>query len=209
MTSDMSQPRGGEDAAVTLSEEQRAEFAARFTESFRVLWLVAVGIVSDSASAEDVVQEAALLALSKLNQFQPGTNFTAWMAQMVRFVALNYARKTQKHRAAPLEADEQIGAMPIHRGGGPDVPLTQRGQLMGDQGHFDDQLMSALSTVGEDARACLFLRILADMEYADIAKVLNIPEGTAMSHVHRARQRLRQRLAPHALPADLNKGGSA
>src|SRR4030095_15316638 len=80
------------------------DFSAQFQASYRVLWLVATGIVGDPTAAEDVVQEAALLALGKLDQFQPGTNFRAWMAQMVRYVALNHARKRQKQRAAPLDS---------------------------------------------------------------------------------------------------------
>jgi DNA-directed RNA polymerase specialized sigma24 family protein len=41
----------------------------------------------------------------------------------------------------------------------------------------------------------LLLRTIEQMEYSEISKVLQIPEGTAMSHVHRARQHLRERLA--------------
>ena len=69
-----------------------AEFAEQFKASFRTLWTVAVGIVRDPALAEDVVQDAAIIALGKFDQYQPGSNFTAWMAQMVRFVALNQSR---------------------------------------------------------------------------------------------------------------------
>ena len=79
------------------------EFGDQFQGSFRVLWLVAVGIVQDRTQAEDVVQEAALIALGKLGQYQVGTNFTAWMSQIVRFVALNVYRKDAKHRAASLD----------------------------------------------------------------------------------------------------------
>jgi RNA polymerase sigma-70 factor (ECF subfamily) len=46
----------------------------------------------------------------------------------------------------------------------------------------------------EVARACLLLRTVHDMPYKQIAQVLEVPEGTAMSHVHRARQAMRQRL---------------
>src|SRR5213075_2213009 len=98
---------GASDAA-----QKPLDFAAHFEASFSTLWLVAVGITGDRAAAEDVVQEAALLALGKLDKFEPGTNFRAWMAQMVRYVALNHARKRQKHRADALGPElEETGSL--------------------------------------------------------------------------------------------------
>src|SRR5687767_9016051 len=65
------------------------EFARNFRDSYRTLWTIAAGIVNDPFIAEDVVQEAAVTALGKLNEFEPNTNFTAWMAKIVRYIALN------------------------------------------------------------------------------------------------------------------------
>ncbi len=174
--------------------QKPVDFAAQFEASFRTLWLVAVGITGDRAGAEDVVQEAALLALGKLDKFEPGTNFRAWMAQMVRYVALNHARKRQKHRASALGSDVDESALAgasIQKA----LNLGGRGELPADQGFFDDQVIRALNSVSDVARACLLLRTIEQMEYSEISKVLQIPEGTAMSHVHRARQHLRERLA--------------
>src|SRR5688572_16362863 len=56
------------------------DFAAEYQKAYRVLWVVAAGVLGRSAGAEDVLQEAALLALKKVDQFQPGTHFVAWMA---------------------------------------------------------------------------------------------------------------------------------
>jgi len=177
-------------------QEQPLDFAAQFKASFRTLWLVAVGITGDRGSAEDVVQEAALLALGKLDQFEPGTNFRAWMAQMVRYVALNYARKRQKHRASALGPElEETGSMPSSQSKESALRLGRHGELPADQAFFDDNVVRALNSVSDIARACLLLRTIEQMEYADISKLLQIPEGTAMSHVHRARQHLRERLA--------------
>src|SRR3954464_6498042 len=171
------------------------DFAAHFEASFRTLWLVAVGITGDRAGAEDVVQEAALLALGKLDQFEPGTNFRAWMAQMVRYVALNHARKRQKHRAAVLGPElEELGSLAgSHQESA--LRLGRHGELPADQAFFDDHVIKALNSVSDIARACLLLRTIEQMEYSEISRLLEIPEGTAMSHVHRARQHLRERLA--------------
>ena len=55
---------------------------------------------------------------------------------------------------------------------------------------------NGLEALGEVPRACLLLSTLRELSYGEIAALLTIPEGTAMSHVHRARLVLRERLAP-------------
>ena len=52
----------------------------------------------------------------------------------------------------------------------------------------------ALAALAETARAALLLRTVLELDYATIARLLDIPEGTAMSHVHRSREALRRAL---------------
>lgn len=163
----------------------------------RTLWLIAVGIVRDAGLAEDVVQEAAMIALDKFDHFRPDSNFTAWTGQIVRNVALNRARKEHKRRSSlvdPMVLDEATPVRNTEMDRG-DVRVNRRGNLPVDQPFFDDRVMQALSGLSDAARTCLLLRTLEGMEYSRIAMLLDIPEGTAMSHVHRARAYLRDRLA--------------
>jgi RNA polymerase sigma-70 factor (ECF subfamily) len=174
-------------------------FSARFREAFRTLWLVAVAIVGDASEAEDVVQEAALIGLTKLDAFDPDGGpggFTAWMAQIVRFVALNARRKDRRHNTPSLPP-EQVDARPGPDGGaaGGEARLGGRGELPADQAWFDDRVVRALGLLQETARACLLLRTLSGLDYAEISRIMGVPEGTAMSHVHRSRIFLRQTLA--------------
>jgi RNA polymerase sigma-70 factor (ECF subfamily) len=193
----MVQPAAKPDGDVPLrgGDERAADFAAQFQSSFRVLWLVAVGIIGDASLAEDVVQEAAIIALGKLDQFRTGTNFTAWTSQIVRNVARNRARRERRHHATvtdPSAIDERPSSL------GPTPEASRQGIVPGgaeEQRRFDDRILRALRDVGEVARACLLLRTLEGLEYAEISRLLEIPEGTAMSHVHRTRRYLRDRLA--------------
>jgi RNA polymerase sigma-70 factor (ECF subfamily) len=168
-------------------------FAAEFQASFRAFWLTAAGIVGDPALAEDIVQEAALIALGKIDQFRPGSSVTAWVGAIVRNVALNHLRKERTRAARRIEPDEWDQLEPKQRSWNGEVrevqPPAPAAPFVSDR-----RLLDALSEVGETARACLLLRTLDSMEYAKISELLDIPEGTAMSHVHRARKWLRERL---------------
>ena len=168
------------------------EFAERFEAAAGVLWTVAAGVLGDRSQAEDVLQEACVIALQKLHQFRAKTSFTAWMGRIVRFVALNHLRSRARRRIVfdENELEEQSADPTAH-----ELELVGgHGQLAGDQGHFDDELVQALGELRPIARACLLLKVVSELEYAQIGRVLGIPEGTAMSHVHRARHALRERL---------------
>ena len=172
-------------------------FAVQFAGSFRILWLIAVGIIGDRTAADDIVQEAALVAWQKRQTYKRGTNFTAWMGQMVRYTALNHARKRQRQAASPLDDMElaRPAATLDHGAVGPEPLTTEQRVMSSDQPYFDDEIVTALGSLSTMARSCLLLRTLEDLPYARIAKLLDIPEGTAMSHVHRSRQLLRKQLA--------------
>ena len=57
-----------------------------------------------------------------------------------------------------------------------------------------DAVLRSLAALEENARACLLMRTVLGLSYAEIARTLSIPEGTAMSHVHRARKAMRDQL---------------
>lgn len=170
----------GRDPSSFLS---RDAFAQEFQAAARGLWCIAAAIVRDRTLADDVLQEAAVIALGKRHEFQPGTSFQAWAGQVVRFTALNEARKRARAIATPTDPG-------ILAESGPAAPAISA------SASFSPPLLAALDTLDETARTCLLMRTVMDMSYKQIAAALDIPEGTAMSHVHRSRQALRTRLAP-------------
>ena len=172
------------------------EMADAFADCSRTLWCIAAAVLGRSEQVEDVLQESAMVALNKLDQFEPDTSFVAWTGRIVRFVALNHARRRQRNPVVPGPSDLLNAApSPSHPGR---APATADGKLPVDQDCFDDEVLAALKTLDETARACLLLRTVLDLPYRDISLALDIPEGTAMSHVHRARQSLRRQLQHRA-----------
>lgn len=192
--------RGGEDAGAAPAggagavapRLSSAQFAASFQASWRTLWCVAVGVLGSRSLAEDAVQEAAVIALGKLDDFDPGTSFTAWMARIVRFVALNQARRRVREGRAVAHAAGLEG-LSTHAPREPQTAHTLP-DLAGAP--FETHVAAALESLPETARSCLLMRTLLDLSYREIAAALGIPEGTAMSHVHRARAAMRTALSP-------------
>lgn len=191
-----------DDSSAYADDAGGADFAAQFERSFGILWVIAAGILRNRSLADDAVQEAGIIALSKYEQFEPGTNFTAWMGQIVRHVAKNMARKEYRRKSASLDDSHALTeeSYPGISGGQPQIRLGARGELPAEQEHFDDRLIKALYDVSDVARACLLLKTLGELDYTEISRIMEIPEGTAMSHVHRTRKLLRNKLA------DLGKG---
>jgi RNA polymerase sigma-70 factor, ECF subfamily len=175
-------------------------FAARVQSCSALLCSIASGVTGDRVGAEDIVQEASVIALGKLDEFDPATSFRAWMGQIVRNVARNAARQHRQRKTEPAspEAFERASPAPVE-----ELSLSARGDLAESADDFDAVLLEALRSLDELPRICLLLRTVHALPYRDLARILDIPEGTAMSHVHRARTLLRQRLlaadrqAPH------------
>ncbi len=172
-------------------------FTALLRDCYQRCWLVAMAVTGDRAEADDIVQEASIVALRKLADFTAGTNFAAWMSQIVRLTALNHVKKSFRKTTVvtdPATIDQTESPVGIMAAGKVES-VASDGRLSEHQTDFDDELLSALRTIGDVARACLLLRVVHQLSYSDISETLGIPEGTAMSHVHRAKQSLRQQLS--------------
>jgi RNA polymerase sigma-70 factor (ECF subfamily) len=168
-------------AGVSSAPLSPQEFGHLFASTSRTLWCIAAAVLGDRHRAHDVVQDAAVIGLSKLGDFKRGTSFASWMGQIVRFVAINEYRKRRRERAATGE----VAARDRARRDEPSSPASRD----------DPTLAAAVDGLDETVRTCLLLRTVGELSYKQIAEALGIPEGTAMSHVFRARRSVRDSLA--------------
>ena len=149
------------------------------------LWLIAAAVTGDRTEADDVLQDAAMIGLSKFADFIPGSNFEAWMGQITRNVALNALRKRTRATAVLNEQANAPEFRVVTRAAGHD------GDHSGPMGKMEE-LAAAVAELDDVARTCLLLRVVGGLPYQAIAAIVQIPESTAMSHVFRSRGQLRQ-----------------
>lgn len=137
--------------------------------------------------ARELAQDIFVRAYLKLNTFQPGRPFRPWLYRVAGSVCLNH-RARRRPETVPLEPVEQPGWEPP----GP-APNPADEAAKSD---LRRRLFEAVRQLPVAYRTVLLLRHLEGLDYRDIAACLKLPLGTVKTHLHRARQMLRERLGP-------------
>lgn len=145
---------------------------------------VVFGLVRDHGLAEDIAQDAFLRAFRKLKRLQDGRAFQGWLFT----IGLNEARDELRRRARkPSVPEEILEAVPDEG-----VDPSDHASLVREQGDF---LRAVLGDLPWKMVQPLILKHVLDHTYSEIAEMLGIPMGTVQIRIHRARLRLRDRLA--------------
>lgn len=154
---------------------------------------VARHLTRNSADAEDLVQEAALLALKGFGTFERGTNFRAWFLRiLVNAFYSNWRKKrgatiSLDDEEAPLFLYEQTAAAGLHRGDSDPAQSFMRRFEAGE-------ISKALDSLPLEYRSVCTLYFIEDLPYQTIATVLGCPVGTVRSRLHRGRRLLQRQL---------------
>lgn len=148
----------------------------------------------------DIIQDASLTAWRRFASFQEGTNFRAWMFQVLVNTVHNHNKRVRRQREVGLDALETEMSASMER---EDAwcELLKRPNMLGEL--VDRRILQALDRLRDDERQCLLLRLMEGFGYKEISAMLDMPVGTIMSHVHRARLKLREDLAAVAVESGL------
>jgi RNA polymerase sigma factor (sigma-70 family) len=150
---------------------------------FPSLYNHAFWLVRNEAEAEDLVQETLTKALRAFDSFKPSTNFKAWIFRILRNTFFTSRTGIAASRTIFIEDH-------------PDVLHTQAADPTPEEAllRLDNQaaVAAALGQLQPLLREALLLCDVEEMKYKDIALILDVPIGTVMSRVSRARQALRQ-----------------
>jgi RNA polymerase sigma factor (sigma-70 family) len=143
--------------------------------------------VRDAGAADDLVQDTLERAISRWHQRRSDGDTRTWLFTILHNLAVNHLRRAARRgREVPLDdAGESDVA----------VPSTQEDALR------RDDILGAVGQLPDDQRSVLLLVSIEDASYTEAARILDIPIGTVMSRLARARARLLKQLAEQGKPA--------
>lgn len=180
------------DAPALTVDPARAVFDEQALALADDVWRVARRLTRDPQAAEDLMQEAYTRAFRSWKQYEPGTNLRAWLLRIVHNLAIDNARKQQRHpEQLGLEADDYY--LYDHLGGAQVADVDRLVERLSP-----GPVLDALGELSLPFREVVVLVDLGDLSYQEAADVLEIPVGTVMSRLHRGRRVLKKALADAA-----------
>jgi RNA polymerase sigma-70 factor, ECF subfamily len=145
-------------------------------------------ITGHDADAADAAQEAMIAIVRNLDRFDGRSSFGTWTYRIATNASLDELRR-RKRRATPVSTDDDPEH---HHNEVADPDSGQRIEAIGDHMALD----VALRALNDDYRVPVVLRDVADLDYAEIAAILDIPVGTVKSRIARGRAALADSLTP-------------
>ena len=167
-----------------------AEFALACVPHQAELYGVAMRICRDPDTAKDLVQETLLRAMCAWDSFEPGSNLRAWLFRILTNAFINGYRKRRRHQRFAVErpGDALTALYGTDCDFQPDVAIG----LHADE--LCDEVKAALDRLGPEYRDVVERADLRGEKYKDIADALEVPIGTVMSRLFRARRVLETEL---------------
>lgn len=173
--------------------DKRTEFERLVMPHAAAAYNLARWMLRHAQDAEDVVQDSFLRAFRAFDQHASG-NGRAWLLTIVRNVALTRIGRGRAHAKVVVLQDvldgreQDAGVALADPAPGPEAELSAK----------DDRqrVWRALAALPQTYREVIILREFDELSYQEIADVIGVPIGTVMSRLGRARERLRQLLAP-------------
>ena len=169
-----------------------ASFNANIEEALPALWRFALSLTGNSAEADDLVQDCVERALTRRMLFIPGRPIRPWLMKIMVNIHRNNRRSTRQ-----TVDDEALGGLLD--------PLAHA--RMEDRMHLADTF-NALRTLPDEQREALLAVVVGGLDYQDAARTLDIPIGTLMSRLHRARTKLKEQQGSGATIVSIAGGSS-
>ena len=157
------------------------------------LYNLARWLSRNDTDAEDLVQETYARALKGFRSFESGTNFSAWMFRILRNVFLS-SRAGTKATHVSIDEEGEEDMLPSASGTPDSILMSTTTQ---------QNIQAALERLPVPYREVILLCDVEEMKYREIAELLDVPVGTVMSRIARARKLLRGMLAEERLRVGL------
>ncbi len=141
---------------------------------------------TDPESTKDILQESFIKAYLNLNDYDPSLSFSAWLYRITHNQTIDHFRK-QKNRPRVFEKEEDLL---IFERIADDLDI----ETILDTKMRQMEIQKALQTVEQQYRDILILRFFEEKSYDEISDILQIPNGTVATYIHRAKRKLKDAL---------------
>ena len=180
-------------------DEQRRRFERLALPHLGAAYNLARWLTRNDHDAQDVVQEAFLRALRYIGTLR-GDDGRAWLLQVVRHTCWTWLEANRPGELAALDSDD---------GDGLAAPASEEPPARAQRKAERAQIDGAIAALPCLLREVLVLRELEELSYAEIARIADIPIGTVMARLSRARERMRASLAAPPRAQLRQVGGAA
>ena len=189
--------RGGESPEVIeLVQAARAGDTRAFRRlveaHMRPIYALGYRLLGNHDDADDVAQETFVRAWQALARYDERYTVSAWLRTIATRLALNEIAKRRRRRTEGGELFDTVAETHAEAAPGPEAEFEGAETRV--------RIEVALEALPQEFRVPLVLRTYEELSYAEIARLLEIPVGTVMSRIHRARCLLREQLDPGRAP---------
>ena len=186
----------------------QAEFESMAMPFMDQLYSHALRLTKNSSDAEDLVQETYLKGYRAFSSFKEGTNLRAWLFRILTNSFINNYRK--KQRGFEEEDFDEVDDLYLHRrlGSIQNSTLGMSAEDMLFERLTEDEIKDAVENLPTQYREVVLLADVQGFSYKEIAEILEVPDGTVMSRLHRGRAKLQKDLLEFASKRGLLVGSS-
>jgi len=176
------------------SEQDAEEFDALLMPILEMAYGSAYHLTRNREEAEDLVQEAAVLAFRAYHTFQQGTNFKAWFYKiLLNCFRHNYRRQKRSPATSPLDDVPDLYLYVQTAQAGLHRPEANPAALVISK-LSQEQIQQAIAALPEEYRLVSILYFMEELPYREIADIVDCPVGTVRSRLHRGRKLLQKAL---------------
>lgn len=185
-------------SAPAQSNAPAEDFEAGVLAQLDSLYRTALRMTNNPQEAEDLVQETMLKAFRFAHTYQPGTNLRAWLFRILNTSAINRYRRQATHPtpASLPEGEEFYLYNQIRDLSGQELTQGAEEEVLNQ--YLDEDVYKALNDLPPNFRMAVILADIEGLSYKEIAEALQIPIGTVMSRISRARRQLQKSLWQYA-----------
>ena len=173
-------------------EQRRARFEGEALAQLDPLYSFALKLARSRDDAEDLVSDTMLRAFERWEQYHLGTNIRAWLFTLLYHAFVSRKRRIDAREVQPADGEgdgwstfEAVGE------------VDPEGRFY--DSFLDEEITRAIEKLPDEYRSAVVLSDVHELRYAEIAEILQVPEGTVKSRLFRGRRILQKKLANYAV----------